>query len=97
MIKGIMQVPLYRYGADVVSWTYSDGTLSKSGLTIPEARELSKMYSELYQDARNELIAFLNDNIEDYPEYATSDCFSTTPRTLEVRYENKIENKHFGI
>jgi len=97
MSKAIMQVPFYRYGADVMTWTYSDGTLTKHSLTVTEAREMSAMYENLYKDARNELIGFLNDNIADYPAYADSACYSLTPRTLEVRYDNDPIKKHFGI
>ena len=97
MSKAILQVPFFRYGNDVMTWTYNDGTLSKSGLTATEARNLQETYKQLYEDARNELIAYLNDNIADYPEYENSACYSLTPRTLEVRYENEITKKHFGI
>ena len=97
MSKAIMQVPFWRFGADVMSWTYSDGTLSKSGLSSAEAREIAGMYRELYEDSRNELISYLAANLEDFPEYADSECNIAGPRTLVVRYENSIEKKHFGI
>jgi hypothetical protein len=80
-----------------MSWTYSDGTLSKSGLSSAEAREIAGMYRELYEDSRNELISYLAANLEDFPEYADSECNIAGPRTLVVRYENSIEKKHFGI
>jgi hypothetical protein len=97
MQKAVMQVPFFRYGNDVMTWTYSDGTLTKNSITMAEAREMSGMYTSLYEDARNELLGFLNDNISDYPEYENSDCYSTAPRTLEVRYPNDVLKKHFGI
>jgi len=97
MRKAILQIPFYRYGADVLTWTYADGTLTKSGITLTEAREISAMYDSLYEDARNELLAFLNDNIANYPEYESSSCYSTEPRTLVVKYENDPLKKHFGI
>ncbi|WP_373399692.1 DUF6712 family protein [Algoriphagus halophilus] len=97
MINGILRVPFYRYGEDVMSWTYADGTLTKQGLSAAEARSQSEMYKDMYEEARQDLLAFLNENIDDYPEYANSDCYSTSPRTLEVRYDNDVTNKHFGI
>lgn len=97
MSVAILQVPFYRYGDDVMSWTYSDGTLTKNGLTSMESRHRAELYKQFYEDARQDLLGFLNDNIDDYPEYKNSDCYSTSPRTLEVRYQNDVTNKHFGI
>jgi len=44
-----------------------------------------------------ELIDFLKENIEDYPTYAASSCYATQPSTLISKYDNSIDNKHFGI
>jgi hypothetical protein len=97
MSKAVLQMTFWRHGSDVMSWTYADGTLTKNSLTFQEAKYISESYVKLYEDARNELLAFLKDNISDYPEYENSACYSTAPRTLVVKYPNDPLNKEFGI
>lgn len=72
-------------------------TQDKTAISTAEVKMLSDQWKIDYDFARNELIAYLNDNIADYPEYENSACYSLAPRTLEVRYENDITKKHFGI
>lgn len=97
MKLSIVMIPFFQYNGGLYSWTYADGTLTKTALTGQQTREMAAQYAEQYEHARDELLAFLKRNIEDYPEYAASDCYASGQKTLIVQYPNDYTKKHWGL
>lgn len=97
MVKGVLMLPFTYAEGGIYIYSYMDGTLSKTGINATEARMLSDQWRELYQDARNDLMRYLEDNLADYPEFQNSTCYTNKVKTLIPRYDNDITNKHFGI
>lgn len=95
--RGIKKINFVYSGTGIYHHTYSDGTLTKKALSMAECRELAREWEADYITARDEAIAFLAQNIADYPEYATSPCFKEDSSVLATRYDNTIEKKHFGL
>lgn len=81
----------------IVFYSISDGTFQKMAISSHDKKELSHRYRENLEEAKSELIAFLKQNIADYPEYAGSPCagqkISSKPY---YAFENKKENKFFA-
>jgi hypothetical protein len=97
MVKGVLMLPFTYAEGGIYIYSYMDGTLSKTGINAREATMLSQQWRELYEDARNELLGYLKDNLEDFPEYENSPCYTDAVKTLVPRYDNDPYNKHFGI
>lgn len=97
MASGIIMLHFHYTDQGIYLYSYNDGTLSKSAISAQEARNLATEWRNKYEQARTEVIEYLNDNIVDYPEYKNSPCYSDKPRTLVPRYDNDKHNKHFGI
>lgn len=97
MASGILMLHFHYTDQGIYLYSYSDGTLSKTAISPTEARNLANDWRNKYEEARIEVIEFLNNNLADYPEYRDSPCYSAKPRTLISRYDNAKSNKHFGI
>lgn len=97
MKMAITRVPFFQYNGGLYSWSYTDGTLTKTALTHAQTSHMALQYAEQYEEARTELIAFLKNNLSDYPEYATSDCHASGQSTLVVQYPNDVTKKHWGL
>lgn len=81
----------------IVLYTINDSTFSKNAATSAEKKELTIRYQTNLEEARAELVAYLNENIADYPEYANSTCYGqkTTSKPYYA-YPNLKSNKHFA-
>jgi hypothetical protein len=97
MAKGIKMMNYNYLDTGIYVYSYSDGNITKTALTTNEVKTLSAEWEKDYLDARTELIDFLKDNLEDYPEYASSKCYETQPVSLVSRYDNQITKKHWGL
>lgn len=97
MKMAITMIPFYQYNGGLYSWSYADGTLTKTALGPIQTKEMAHQYALQYEDARNEAIAFMKKNIADYPEYESSDCYTSTQSTLIVQYPNCYTKKHWGL
>ena len=97
MMRGIKKMNFTYTDNGIYSFTYNDGTLVKKSISMSEAKELAIEWERDYTDSRDEVISFLKQHIDDYPEYAESPCYLTEPKNLVVKYDNDILNKHFGI
>jgi hypothetical protein len=97
MAKGIKMMNYNYLDTGIYVYSYSDGNITKTALTTNEVKTLSAEWEKDYLDARTELIDFLKDNLEDYPEYSSSKCYETQPVSLVSRYDNQITKKHWGL
>lgn len=97
MMKGIKRLNFTYTESGIYTHTYNDGTLVKRAISMSECRELAIDWEKDYMEARSEAIAFLKENISDYPEYEQSSCYTSEPKTLVARYDNDIHKKHFGL
>ena len=97
MAKGIKMMNFNYLNTGIYLYSFSDGNISKSAISTQDAKMLADQWAQDYQEARVELIEFLKDNIEDYPEYSSSSCYATQPNSLVAKYDNSIEKKHFGL
>lgn len=97
MRMAIAMIPFYQFNGGLYSWTYADGTLTKSALTAAQTGQMAILFANQYEEARNELLSFLKRNLADYPEYATSDCYTGGQSSLVVQYPNHYTKKHWGL
>lgn len=97
MAKGIKMMNYNYTDTGIYVYSYNDGNITKTALSATEVKSLSAEWEKDYLDARSELIDFLKDNLEDYPEYASSKCYATQPASLVSRYINELERKHWGL
>jgi hypothetical protein len=66
-------------------------------ISSTDKKELSHRYQENLEESKSELIAFIKQNIEDYPEYANSPCAGQQMSSKPYyAFENKKENKFFA-
>lgn len=97
MARGIKKLNFNYTDSGIYTYSYSDGTLTKTAISFTECKGLAEEWRRDYDEARADLLAFLDDNIDDYPEYANSDCYKDQADTLVVQYDNDITKKHFGL
>lgn len=97
MAKGIKMMNYNYTDTGIYVYSYNDGNISKDAISGAEVKTLAGEWEKDYLDARAELIDFLKDNLDDYPEYENSKCYETQPVSLVSRYENNITKKHWGL
>jgi hypothetical protein len=97
MFRGIKRMGFNYTDTGIYTYSYSDGTLTKTAISMNDAIKLEMGWKADWNEAREDLIQFLQQNIDDYPEYRDSDCYMTQPSTLVSRYDNDIYKKHFGL
>jgi hypothetical protein len=81
----------------ILIYTISNGTFQKMAASHTDKKEMLHRYKENLTEAKAELLAFLSENLDDYPEFAQSPCrgqkITTNPY---YAYSNKKMNKHFA-
>lgn len=97
MFRGIKRMTFNYTDTGIYTYSYSDGTLSKTSISMNDAIKLEAGWRSDWDEARVDLVSFLEEYIEDYPEYSGSECYASQPTTLIVKYNNAREHKHFGI
>jgi len=91
-----LQVSINADGIHLV--TSSDGIGSKSNVSDNQLKNLWKGYEEQAQLYYDELKGFLIKNVDDYPDFKASECYTekADPGPLH-RPENLSTNKHFSV
>src|SRR5690606_11343736 len=97
MFRGIKKMGFNYTDSGIYTYSYTDGNLTKTSISVSDASRLEAGWKEDYSEARVTLLEFLSDNIDDYPEYKTSDCYEKKTISVAIRYDNSIEKKHFGL
>jgi hypothetical protein len=81
----------------ILFYTITDSTFTKASASMLEKKELTALYSKRLEEARSELVAFLNSNPDDYHLYAASPCSGQRITSKPYyAYPNLKTNKHFA-
>lgn len=97
MFRGIKKMTFNYTDSGIYTYSYSDGTLSKTSISMTDAARLETGWRMDWEEARENLLAFLADNLDEYPDYRDSPCYKNKSIGPVVRYDNSIEKKHFGL
>lgn len=77
--------------------TINDGTSQKIAISSADKKEMKARYKENLEESISELVAYLKDNLDDFPEYANSPCFGHKISTKPYyAFANKVDNKFFS-
>jgi hypothetical protein len=97
IVRAIPRFNFFLTPDGIVFYSINDGTFQKIAISSSDKKELSMRYRENLEEAKAELITFLNQNINDYPEYANSPCAGQKITAKPYyAFENKKENKFFA-
>jgi hypothetical protein len=93
-------IPLFNFFLTpdgIIFYSVNDGTFQKLAISSGEKKELLHRYQSNLEEARSELITYINSNITDFPEYANSPCFGKKPTSKPYyAFQNEKGNKFFA-
>jgi hypothetical protein len=97
IVRAIPRFNFFLTPDGIVFYSVNDGSFQKMAISSTDKKELSHRYQENLEESKSELIAFIKQNIEDYPEYANSPCAGQQMSSKPYyAFENKKENKFFA-
>lgn len=97
IVRAIPRFNFFLTPDGIVFYSVNDGSFQKMAISSSDKKELTHRYRQNLDEAKSELIAFLNQNIADYPEYANSPCSGQKISSKPFyAFENKVENKFFA-
>ena len=97
IVRAIPRFNFFMTPDGILFYSISDGTFQKMAASHSEKKDMLHRYKENLAEAKSELLAFLRNNLEDYPEFGNSPCSGQKMTTNPYyAYSNSKTNKHFA-